>query len=332
LNTAGRVPKRDHAVRVQRLARERADAQALRIPWQRLLDTRNEYIDWQEFYLWVRSILEVENRIPDWLAEIVNKRCPGFLETDERLTPKAAKNRPLPLRLEDWIEDHVFGFAKQEGWFSAITFYAIRDPRYQRAEVCWSECVKRWKKTRPLQYPSFEEWKDIAGQCDDTAHLLPDLRKVRASAKLVAPQRLAEAVSCYIDWEAFAYWVRSAMELSEPVPAEVARDLEQRCPGFLQHYQKSQKFESSRLHPWSQLMCWIGDHFFQEAKEQGWCDAIVSTAQIHPRAIRTMEYADYCDEVWASRLPDPYPSFEDWRRNADSYIGPLNGEPQGLDS
>ena len=43
---------------LERLARERADEQARRIPWQRLLDTRNEYIGWQEFYLWVRSILE----------------------------------------------------------------------------------------------------------------------------------------------------------------------------------------------------------------------------------------------------------------------------------
>jgi hypothetical protein len=50
---------------LQRLARKRADDQARRIPWQRLLEARNEYIDWQEFYLWVRSILEVEDGIPD---------------------------------------------------------------------------------------------------------------------------------------------------------------------------------------------------------------------------------------------------------------------------
>ena len=40
----------------------------------------------------------------------------------------------------------------------------------------------------------------------------------------------------------------------------------------------------------------------------------------HPRAVRTMEYADHCDEVWISELPSPYPSFEDWRRDADSYV------------
>ena len=41
-------------------------------------DARNQYIDWQEFYLWARSILEVEERIPDWLAEILNDRCSGI--------------------------------------------------------------------------------------------------------------------------------------------------------------------------------------------------------------------------------------------------------------
>ena len=76
--------------------------------------------------------------MPDWLAEILNARCPGFLETEKALTPKAVKTTPLHFRLEDWIDDHVFAFAKQEGCFNAITYYAIRDPRYQRAEVCWS--------------------------------------------------------------------------------------------------------------------------------------------------------------------------------------------------
>ena len=45
--------------------------------------------------LWVRSILEGENRIPDWLVKILDDRVPGFLESEKKLTPKAAKDRPL---------------------------------------------------------------------------------------------------------------------------------------------------------------------------------------------------------------------------------------------
>ena len=322
MQKAKRSPTRNSIVQLQRLARERADEQARRIPWQRLLHTRNEYIDWQEFYLWVRSILEVEDRIPDWLIDVLNHRCPGFLENEKDLTSKAAKDRPLNLRLEDWIDDHIFGSAKLEGWFTAIAFYAIREPRYQRAEVCWSECVKKWKQTKPVRYPSFDEWKRNAAQCDSTAHLLPDVRRARKSSKLVDPDSLEGAVSRYIDWEAFAYWVRPALERgSSELPAEVVGELERRCPGFLEAHKKPRKRNSASVsQTWQQLMLWIGDHFFSEATNAGWFDAILIQAGSHPRAIRTREYADHCDELWSASLPVPYPTFEDWRRDADSYV------------
>lgn len=321
LQTTKNYTKRNAAVQLQRAARERADDQARRIPWQRLYDARNQYIDWQEFYLWIRSILEVEERIPDWLAKVLNDRCPGFLQTEKELTSKAARNRPLPLRLEDWIDDHVFSFAKQEGWFNAITFYAVRDPRYQRAEVCWSECVERWKKAKPLQYPSFDEWMALASRCDETAHLTARERKARTSAKLVHPDRLAEAVASYMDWEALAYWAQPALERGSDPPAEVVRELERRCPGYLEaeHKTRTQQSGDGDEH-WQRLMLWVGDHFFEDAKSEGWFDAVLIRVREHPRAIRTLEFSDYCCEVWSSELPRPYPSFEQWRRGADSYV------------
>ena len=312
-------PKRNSATQLQRAARERADDQARRIPWQRLYEARNQYVDWQEFYLWVRSILEVEDRIPDWLVTILNERIPRFVESERQLTSRAAKSKPSFLRLEDWIDDHVFGFAKQEGWFNAITFYAVREPRYQRAEVCWAECVEKWKKTRPLRYPSFEEWKCMAAECDETARLAASERKARSSSKLVDPDRLREAVSRYIDWEALAYWAQPALERFHQLPAVVVCELEQRCPGFLE-LNARQKDPRSASQVWQRLMLWIADHYFQDAKTEGWFDAILVQVRSHPRAIRAMEYADHCDEVWSSAMPEPYPSFEDWRREADSFV------------
>ena len=314
-------PRRNLANRLQRFARGRADEEARHIPWQRLLEARNQYIDWEEFYLWIRSILEVVNSVPDWLAEILEDRLPGFLENEKQLEPKAARDRPLPFRLEDWIHDHIFGYAKQEGWFHAITFYAIREPRYQRAEVCWSECVERWRKAKPIRYPSFDEWKAAAAHCDDTARLLHEVRRAKASAKLVAPDCLAEAASRWIDWEAFAYWVEPAMEFGSALPPAVASELGRRCPGFLEADGSTREEASVRTsRHWQGLMDWIADHYFQDAKTEGWFDAILIQAGSHPRAIRTMEYADHCDEVWSSEIPNPYPSFEEWRRDADSYV------------
>ena len=86
---------RDSTARLQRAARERADDEARRIPWQRLLDARNQYIDWQEFSLWVRSILEVEESHSGLASRDSQRPFPGFLESEKQLTPKAAKNRPL---------------------------------------------------------------------------------------------------------------------------------------------------------------------------------------------------------------------------------------------
>jgi hypothetical protein len=311
----------DSTARLRRAARERADDEARRIPWQQLYDARNQYIDWQEFYLWVRSILEAEGRIPDWLAGILQNRCPGFLESEKGHTSNAAQTRPLALRLEDWIADNVFGFAKRERWFFAVTYYAVRDPRYQRAEVCWSVCLEKWKKAKPIRYPSFEEWKATAAQCDETAHLTARERKARESAKLVAPDRLAEASARYIDYEALAYWARPALEDGSELPPEVVRELERRCPAYLQAAPEPLTGkQSGAARDWEHLMLWIADHLFQDAKAEGWFEGILIKVRSHPRAIRTMEFADHCSELWGSELPVPYPSFEDWRRDADSYV------------
>lgn len=213
------------------------------------------------------------------------------------------------------------GFAKNEGWFNAITYYSVRDPRYQRAEVCWSGCVEKWKKNKPFRYPTLEEWKGMASRCDDTARLVARERRARATSKLVSPARLAETTCQYIDWEAFAYWARPALECSSQLPAEVACELRFRCPGFLDLIDEPRGHDvRATSNGWSQLMCWIADHLFQNARAEGWFDAVLIQARSHPRSIRTMEYADHCDEVWGAHPPTPYPSFEDWRRDADAYV------------
>jgi hypothetical protein len=311
---------RKNVARLSRLARERADAQARHIPWQRLLDTRNQYLDWQEFYLWARAIMEVEKSIPDWLAEILRQRCPGFLDVVAPMGSKVAQARHDYLRLEDWIDQHIFGCARDEGWFNALQFYAVRDPRYQRAEVCWSECVKKWSQAKPIRYPTFEEWLALASTCDETAHLVPEQQRAQGSVKMVERHRLEEAVAQYIDWEAVAYWATPALESEEPLPDEVRNELEQRCPNFLSRAMETPTVTKRTSTTWEELMAWVAHQFFADARAEGWFDAILIGVRRHPRAIRTMEYADHCDESRGSSVPVPYPTFEEWRKEADSYV------------
>lgn len=75
---------------------------------------------------------------------------------------------------------------------------------------------------------------------------------------------------------------------------------------------------------WQRFMCWISDHYFSDAKEEGWFDALLLRAGDHPRAIRTMEYADHWEGTWGPRLSEPYPPFEEWRANADAFVENAN--------
>jgi len=306
--------------RVQRQAQERAAELARHVPWQVLLETRNQYLEWQEFYYWVRSIIESEGAIPEWLAGKLNEMCPGFLTSQKGKAAGRAKDaESVAIRLGEWIDDQIFAFAEKGGWLPAVTFYAVREPRYQRASTCWSESVNKWRTTKPDRYPSLDEWRLNAATCDESAHLLPEVRKQRECFKLVDSARLADAVSRYIDWEAFAYWARPVLE-QESVVDVVVRELDARCPGFRDFDARERTRHGELPGGWQRLMLWIRDHFFQEAKTEGWYDAIVISAGIHPRAIRTREYADHCDEVWMGGSPAPYPSFESWRRDADRYV------------
>ena len=265
--------------------------------------------------------MESEGSIPDWLARRLDEMCPGFIAAERLSATKHPKDVYLaPLRLGQWIDEHIFGFAEQGGWLPAITFYAVRETRYQKASACWSESVNKWRKARPHEYPSFEQWLFEAARCDETAHLLPEIRKQGECFKLVDPERLAKAVSRYIDWEAFAYWARPALEHKQFLVGEIVRELDARCPGFVEFNAKPRPAARQPPNDWDRLMLWIGEHFFHDAKAEGWYDAILISARIHPRTIRTMEYSNHCDEVWIANLPVPYPSFEVWRRDADCYV------------
>ena len=306
---------------LQRHASERAAAEARRVPWQLLFEARNQYLEWQEFYHWARSIIESEHGVPDWLAKKLNELCPGFLDSENQYLPRHSnESSRTAVRLGQWIDDQIFSFAKQGGWFLATTFYAVRESRYRKVSACWSQSVQRWTKSRPIRYPSFEEWLQEAARCDEAVLLLPKARKQRECFNLVVPKRLAQAVSLYIDWEAFGYWARLPLEAATSLPLEVARELTSRCPGFLELNNKARLADRRIPQDWHRLMLWIGKRYFEEAQREGWYDAILISASNHPRAIRTMEYFNRCEQVWESELPTPYPPFESWRRDADRYV------------
>jgi hypothetical protein len=160
----------------------------------------------------------------------------------------------------------------------------------------------------------------MATCCDETARLTAGERKARASAKLVHPACLAEAIAVYMDYEALAYWARPALGQNTEPPAGVIAELERRCPESLGTGLRARPKESGGpAQNWEYLMKWM-PIIFSMTQTEGWFEAVVIQAHSHPRAIRTREFADRCDELWGSEMPNPYPAFDDWRRNADSYV------------
>ncbi len=52
------------------------------MPWSRLLDASEAYIEWRTSALWVRAITETAVDVPDIVRAALELHCPGFLTSD----------------------------------------------------------------------------------------------------------------------------------------------------------------------------------------------------------------------------------------------------------
>jgi len=317
-----------NALRVYEMARHEANREATRVPWQRLLDAREQYVEWNAFSLWVRAIVEAEHEVPSWLSKIIEGRCPGFGECKKEHCKASPKHGAvLWRRLSEWIDDNVFGHARREGWMRAVTFYAARDPAFLRDCAYSQHCERQWKRHRPQLYPSLEEWRRSSEQCSDEVldafEMREEKREIIKASRAVSPRRLAEAVAQYMDWEAFTYWLRSLLEADTDLPDAVIREVQRRCPGFWECDKELRKtlLQEDYTRRWKALLEWGENRFFAEARQDGWFDALVFWARAHPRSVRTVDYwVFYWDENWSTRPVEAYPSFHEWRRTADNYV------------
>ena len=136
------------AKRSQRLA----EFQRQSVTPERLAETITEYIEWRAFAYWVRSIVETEGYVSTTMKASLEARCPGFLAS-----ARAPHEGPasLWLRLTSWIDEHIFAYAKAEGWSHALGYYAVRDPRCDQIENYWLHCDNAWKRSRPDCFSDF---------------------------------------------------------------------------------------------------------------------------------------------------------------------------------
>jgi hypothetical protein len=131
------------------------------------------------------------------------------------------------------------------------------------------------------------------------------------------PERLAAAINDYIEWRAFAFWVRLIVETEGAVSPDMRRLLDVRCPGFLddaETYHRAHPRERKFL--WLRLISWLDRETFGFAQAEGWLHALGYYATRDPRMDKVADYWLQCDERWKQDRPAVLPSFEQWRQAA----------------
>jgi hypothetical protein len=266
-------------------------------------------IEWRLFALWIRAIVGAERSVPPWLRKAIDQRCPGFLERRSDTDDLDS----LWLDLSTWIDEHVFTAAREGGWIEALHYYSGGDPRSEQIWQCWERTEAAWRCQKPPRYPTVDEWHQAALR-------QPAPKKAECVRSAPSDDRFLRLVAQYIEWEAFALWVRLIVEREPELPPEVAAAIEQRCPGFLDHLRSE--------HPggpdystwfWRHLLGWFDSRILTDATRPLSLESVRDAARTHLRGERVAEYWADCSSRWQKDPPAPLPSFEQWLRDADAY-------------
>src|SRR5713226_8476739 len=205
--------------------------QALLVPWRRLEERVSAYVDWHTFVLWVRTIGEFEEQLPEIVRAALGARCPGFLNDEIRQREEHPREqRFLWHSLEEWIAAHQFAEVKAEGWFDAVMYYAYKNLRTEKAWSLWERTKDAWNRNRPSRWPTFEEWTAQVIATDSlTQSGTEKARAVEALAK-VEPERLRRAVFELLEQRAFALWVACISRPNGAIDRLALNELHGRCP------------------------------------------------------------------------------------------------------
>ena len=134
---------------------------------------------------------------------------------------------------------------------------------------------------------------------------------------LVAPDRLAQAITEFIEWRAFSYWLRLTVETQGFVSDLMAAILQERCRGFLDYataYASEHPREPAFL--WLRFLEWTDEKLFHVSIAEGWRHALGYYATRDPRMDQLRAYWKHCRRAWKPQPPELFPSFEAWREAA----------------
>lgn len=288
-------------LKVQAIARRRANAQLMRVPWSRFRKAYEKYPRWQALALWIHAVSAAQNRVSSWLIDDLRKRCPGFVEHE------ATSHEPklMDLHLLEWAHNHKFAFAKRQGWLDALTFYGVRHPRSECAWAYWEHCEDEWGQKPPSSFPHFEEWLQSA------TNYKPHMENSIAD--------LASVVDRYVEWSIFSLWFEPLTRAEAKLPKHVSTEMKRRCPEILELNRSNStrsRYASAELV--QRFMAWVEDRHFSEAKRGGWVDVIRRHVPMHPLYARAEQYSKHFTKILSRDLAK-YPSYARWRAEVAHY-------------
>lgn len=288
-----------------------------------IAEGRQSYVKWQEFLLWARAIEESERCLPEWLACVVKKRCPGFEQFLSQRGYKSADGlSPSGTTSSSGLTSTFSPSPRHEGWMNAVGYYAVRDLAAERNDAYWYYCERQWKRSKPAAYPSPQEWRKASEHCSDevldhfkTTNKLLDL--IRLSRR-VSPRTLNQTVDQYIEWLVFAYWVHTAVDREDHLPDSVKLQLQQRCPGFLETVVMSDGSGGTEAEVYfNGLLRWMEEQELTRSLTEGWWPVVTHQAHLHPRRQRLLHAWNHYQRIRSNRQQSP--SFEQWTAFVNTY-------------
>ena len=137
-------------------------------------------------------------------------------------------------------------------------------------------------------------------------------RNAREKMLRVPWRRFRWAYSAYPEWLALTLWARTIVGARGEATPEVLSRLRRHCPKFLKAQNGS--FDANVLG--FQLLEWIHENVFRDAKQEGWLEALTffATRHVHSRAAWSLW--EQCEEDRQGIPPEVFRSFENWRRRS----------------
>jgi hypothetical protein len=139
-------------------------------------------------------------------------------------------------------------------------------------------------------------------------------RQAEAERSRVTSDRLAATITTFIEWRAFAYWIRLLAEREGSSSPRVQRALEDRCRGFPEGADSVRRANcEAETALWLRLIEWIDTCIFSDARSEGWQHALGYYAARDDRLDRIRKYWLKCHEQSAIERPcTVLPEYHEW--------------------